>query len=109
METFRLTPDMTAALKEFGRREGVTLYAILLAAFKVLLHRYSGQEDIVIGGVTDTRRRPELENVVGYFLNSLALRTQARGAVPFLDYLREVQSTVIGALDASKYRSTACA
>ncbi len=101
METFRLMPDMTAALKEFGRREGVTLYAILLAAFKVLLHRYSGQEDIVIGGVTDTRRRPELENVVGYFLNSLALRTQARGATPFLDYLREVQSTVIGALDAS--------
>jgi amino acid adenylation domain-containing protein len=101
METFRLTPDMTAALKEFSRREGTTLYATLLAAFKALLYRYSGQEDIVIGGVTDMRRRPELENVVGYFLNSIALRTQPRGAVPFRDYLREVQSTVIEALDAS--------
>jgi amino acid adenylation domain-containing protein len=101
METFRLTPEMTAALKDLSRREGVTLYAILLAAFKALLYRYSGQDDIVIGGVTDMRRRPELENVVGYFLNSVALRTQPRGAMSFLDYLREVQSTVIAALDAS--------
>ncbi|HWE74824.1 MAG TPA: amino acid adenylation domain-containing protein [Stellaceae bacterium] len=101
METFRLAPDITAALKEFSRREGVTLYAILLAAFKALLHRYSGQEDIVIGGVTDTRRRPELENVVGYFLNSVALRTQPRGATSFRQYLHEVQSTVVEALDAS--------
>lgn len=101
METFELTQDMTAALKNLSQREGVTLYAILLAAFKALLHRYSGQEDIVIGGVTDMRRRPELENVVGYFLNSVALRTQPRGATPFRDYLHEVQSTVIEALDAS--------
>jgi amino acid adenylation domain-containing protein len=101
METFRLTPEITAALREFSRREGITLYAMLLTAFKALLHRYSGQEDIVVGGVTDMRRRPELENVVGYFLNSMALRTQPRGATPFFDYLREVQSTVIEALDAS--------
>ncbi|HEX4191469.1 MAG TPA: amino acid adenylation domain-containing protein, partial [Stellaceae bacterium] len=101
METFRLTPDMTAALKEFSRQEGVTLYAILLAAFKALLHRYSGQDDIVIGGVTDTRRRPELENVVGYFLNSVALRTAPRGDLRFRDYLHAVQSTVVEALDAS--------
>ena len=101
METFRLTPAMTASLGEFSRREAITLYAILLAAFKALLYRYSGQEDIVIGGVTDMRRRPELENVVGYFLNSMALRTRPRGATPFLDYLREVQSTVVEALDAS--------
>ena len=101
METFRLTPEMTAALKDLSRREGATLYAILLAAFKALLYRYSGQEDIVIGGVTDMRRRPELENVVGYFLNSVALRTHPRGVMSFLDYLREVQSTVVAALDAS--------
>ena len=55
----------------------------------------------MIGGVTDMRRRPELENVVGYFLNGMALRTQPRGSMPFLDYLRQVQSTVVEALDAS--------
>lgn len=101
METFQLSPALTEAVKEFSRREGVTLYTTLLAAFKAMLHRYSWQEDIVIGGVTDTRRRPELESVVGYFLNSVALRTRPSGARTFRDYLREVQATVVEALDAS--------
>ena len=102
METFELTPQFTAALKAFSAREGVTLYVTLLAAFKAMLHRYSGQDDIVIGGVTDTRRRPELESVIGYFLNSVALRTRPSGATTFRDYLAEVQTTVIEALDASE-------
>jgi amino acid adenylation domain-containing protein len=101
METFHLSPELTASLKEFSHREGVTLYVALLAAFKAMLHRYSGQDDIVIGGVTDMRRRPELENVIGYFLNSVVLRTQPHGATTFRDYLREVQTTVVDALDAS--------
>ncbi len=101
METFHLSPALTTLAKEVSRREGATLYATLLAAFKALLHRYSGQQDIVVGGVTDTRRRPELEEVVGYFLNTFALRTQPRAAMSFRDYLREVQAVVIEALDAS--------
>src|SRR5262249_53607754 len=60
METFQLSTELTNALKALGRSEGVTLYVVLLSAFKALLHRYTGQEDIVIGGVTDMRRRPEL-------------------------------------------------
>ena len=101
METFQLSTELTEALKRLSRSEGATLYAVLLAAFKAMLHRYSGQEDIVIGGVTDMRRRPELDRVVGYFLNSLPLRTRPAGAMPFRDYLRQVQETVIAALDAS--------
>jgi amino acid adenylation domain-containing protein len=101
METFNLSPELTAALKEFSRREGVTPYVTLLAAFKALLYRYSGQEDIVIGGVTDMRRRPELQNVIGYFLNSVALRSRPNGAMAFRDYLKEIQATVVEALDAS--------
>lgn len=101
METFHLSPELTAALKDFSRREGVTIYVTLLAAFKAMLHRYSGQEDIVIGGVTDMRRRPELQNVVGYFLNSVALRTQPTGGMSFRAYLKEIQKTVVEALDAS--------
>jgi len=101
METFALADGVAAALKALSRREGVTLYATLLAAFKVLLHRYSGQDDIVIGGVTDMRRRPELERVAGYFLNSMPLRTRPSGEVPFRAYLAQVSDTVIGALDAS--------
>jgi amino acid adenylation domain-containing protein len=101
MEKFRLSAELTAAIKELCRREGATLYATLLAGFKALLHRYCGQEDIVIGGVTDMRRRPELRNVVGYFLNSVALRTQPQGCMAFRDYLHQVQATVIEAIDAS--------
>ena len=101
METFKLSTELTAALRALSRNEGVTLYVVLLTAFKVLLHRYSGQEDIVIGGVTDMRRRPELAEVVGYFLNSLPLRTRPSSGMSFRDYLVEVQDTVLGALDAS--------
>ncbi|MEA2954316.1 MAG: hypothetical protein QOJ96_3836 [Alphaproteobacteria bacterium] len=101
METFSLPHDLTEALKEFSRREGVTFYMTLLAAFKVLLYRYTGQEDILIGGVTDTRRRPELQNLVGYFLNSIALRTRPSGGLRFRDFLIQTRDAVAGALGAS--------
>lgn len=101
METFQLSRELTARLKEFSCAEGVTFYVLLLTAFKAMLHRYSGQGDIIVGGVTDMRRRPELEQVVGYFLNSVALRTRPSGALSFRDYLADVQSAVVEALDAS--------
>jgi amino acid adenylation domain-containing protein len=101
METFSLSGALTETLKDFSRQQGVTLYMTLLAAFKALLHRYSGQEDIIIGGVTDTRRRPELENVVGYFLNSLVLRTRPSGNLRFDEFLTQTRDAVVGALGAS--------
>ncbi len=102
METFALSGPLTEALKTLSRNEGVTLYMTLLAAFKVLLHRYSGQEDIIIGGVTDTRQRPELQNVVGYFLNSLVLRTRPSSKLPFREFLAQAGDAVVGALSASE-------
>jgi amino acid adenylation domain-containing protein len=101
METFSLSSELTEALKELSRREGVTFYMTLLAAFKALLYRYTGQEDILVGGVTDTRRRPELQNLVGYFLNSIALRTRPSGDLRFRDFMRQTRDAVVGALGAS--------
>ena len=101
METFSLSPELTTALRSLSRQHRVTLYTALLAAFKTMLHRYSGQDDIVVGGITDMRRRPELENLMGYFLNGVALRTQPSAGKRFCDYLTEVQATVLEALDAS--------
>ena len=101
METFTLTGELTEALKTLSRKEGVTFYMMLLAAFKALLHRYSGQDDIIIGGVTDTRRRPELQDVVGYFLNSLVLRTRPSGDLTFREFLLQTRDAVTGALGAS--------
>jgi hypothetical protein len=101
METFALSPPLTASLKALSRSEGVTLYVTLLAAFKALLHRYSGGEDLLIGGVTDMRRRADLEGVVGYCLNSMALRSRPSPGLPFRDFLLQVKDVVLAALDAS--------
>ncbi len=101
MLTFDLPPALTAALKQTAASFGVTFYALLLAGFKALLHRYSGQADIVIGGVVDTRSRPELERTIGYFLNGVALRSRPRGDKTFRAYLDEVQTMVLEAVDAA--------
>jgi amino acid adenylation domain-containing protein len=101
METFALSGALTEQLKALAKAEGVTLYMVLLAAYKVMLHRYSGQDDVIVGGVTDTRRRPELQSLMGYFLNSVALRSRPQADKPFHAFLKEVRDTVLGALDAS--------
>lgn len=102
MEVFHIPHTLTEALRRVSQREGVTLYMTLLATYHALLYRYSGEEDIVVGGVTDLRRRPELEQVVGYFLNTIALRAKPRGDRVFRDFLMEVRDSVLGALGASE-------
>ena len=102
METFALSSELTEKIKELSRQEAVTPYMILLAAYNVLLHRYSGQEDVIVGGVTDTRRRPELQGLMGYFLNSLVLRSRPVADKPFRTFLKEVRDTVLGAINASE-------
>ncbi|HEX3970550.1 MAG TPA: amino acid adenylation domain-containing protein [Stellaceae bacterium] len=101
MENFALSGALTQRLKALAKAEGVTLYMVLLAAYKVMLHRYSGQDDVIVGGVTDTRRRPELQALMGYFLNSVALRSRPQADKPFRAFLKEVRDTVLGALDHS--------
>ena len=70
-----LAAQRSAALRQLSRQEGVTLFMTLLAAFAVLLSRYSGQEDIVVGTPIANRTRAEVEGVIGFFVNTLALRT----------------------------------
>jgi len=102
MEVFEIPNALIENLKLVGQRHGVTLYMTLLAAYHAQLHLYSGDEDIIVGGVTDLRRRPELENVVGYFLNTIALRAKPRGETRFSDFLTEVRDSVLGALAGSE-------
>jgi amino acid adenylation domain-containing protein len=98
MKTFALSQEMTARLKATCRDEGVTLYMFLLASFKTLLHRYSGQEDILVGGPSDVRRRPEFQKMMGHCVNFLALRTHPAGEQSFREYLAQVKDTVLAAL-----------
>lgn len=93
-----LDPDLTSALRRLSNTENVTLFTTLLAAFKVLLARHAGQEDIVVGSPVAGRMRPESEPVVGLFLNTVALRTDLGGNPTFRDLLQRVRETALGAL-----------
>ncbi|TMC82373.1 MAG: non-ribosomal peptide synthetase, partial [Chloroflexi bacterium] len=92
-----LSPDLTRALKALSRQEGVTLYMTLVAAFQILLHRYSGQDDIVIGTVTSGRTQAKTEALIGFFVNTLVLRTDLAGNMSFHELLGRVREVVLDA------------
>ena len=74
-QSFRAIQRTTEGLKELSRKEGVTLFMTLLAAFQTLLYRYTSQEDIVVGSPIANRNRTEIEGLIGFFVNTLVLRT----------------------------------
>lgn len=92
-----LTPELSAALRALSRQEGVTLFVTLLAAFETLLCCYTGQQDIIVASSITNRSRPELEQLIGLFINILALRTDLSGDPSFREALRRVNETVVGA------------
>jgi amino acid adenylation domain-containing protein len=96
-QSFILPKDLTEALKSLSRRAGVTLFMTLLAAFKVLLHRYTGQDDICIGSPIANRNRAEIEKLIGFFVNSLVLRTDLSGNPTFLELLSRVKEVTLEA------------
>ncbi len=92
-----ITPELTEALRELSRREGVTLFMTLLATFEVLLHYYSRQDDIVIGSNIANRNQVETEGLIGFFVNQLALRTDLAGDPTFRELLGRVREVTLGA------------
>ncbi len=96
--TFAFSPSLTHSLRALSQAEGVTLFVTLLSGFKALLFRYTGQDDIVVGTVTTTRKRTELQSLLGFFLNTLALRTSLAGDPTFRELLRRVREVTLDAL-----------
>ncbi|MFQ3684170.1 amino acid adenylation domain-containing protein [Roseiflexus sp.] len=94
---FALSREMTQALQRLSASEGATLFMTLLAAFKVLLARYSGQNDICIGTPIAGRTRTETEDLIGFFVNTLVLRTRYRGDLSFVELLQQVRETALAA------------
>jgi len=85
------------AIQQLARREDATLFMVLVAAFQIVLARYSGQTDIVVGTPVANRPRPELEALIGLFVNTLALRTDLAGDPTFRAVLGQVKETCLGA------------
>ncbi|PTL74937.1 condensation domain-containing protein, partial [Vitiosangium sp. GDMCC 1.1324] len=95
----QLPAALIEELKALGRREGATLYMVLLAAFQTLLHRYSGQDDICVGSPSAGRSQAGLEGLIGFFLNTLVLRTDLSGNPTFPKLLGRVREAAVGAFD----------
>ena len=90
--------ELPERLRALGRREGATLFMVLLAAFQALLRRYSGQEDVVVGTPDRrARRAAEIEGLIGFFVNTLVLRTDLSGDPTFRELLARVREATLGA------------
>jgi amino acid adenylation domain-containing protein len=116
--SYQLSAELTQQLQDFSRKRGVTLYMTLLAAFQVLLYRYTGQEDFLVGSPTTGRSRTDAAGLVGYFVNPVVLRCLRRAGTPtplasaqsplsenptFDEFLIQVRSCVLDAFDHQDY------
>jgi acyl carrier protein len=96
---FRLSASLSNRLRELSRQEDATLFMLLLAAFQVLLRSYTGQDNILVGTSIANRQQRELEELIGFFVNTLALNTDLSGNPSFRELLARVREVTLGAYD----------
>ena len=97
--SIELSKELTGGLKTLSRKEGVTLFMTLLAAFQTLLYRSTGQKDVVVGSPIANRNRTEIEGLIGFFANTLVLRTDLSGNPSFREVLERVRKTALEAYE----------
>jgi amino acid adenylation domain-containing protein len=95
VQWIKLPESLSRALGLLAQQEGITLYMLLLAAFQVLLHRYTGSEDIPVATPSANRNRPEIEGIVGFFVNTLILRSRCSREMSFRRLARQVRETAL--------------
>ncbi|MBD2494910.1 non-ribosomal peptide synthetase [Nostoc sp. FACHB-280] len=95
--SFELSIELSTALQKFSQQQGSTLFMTLLASFQILLWRYTGQKDIVVGSPIANRNRAEIEGLIGFFVNTLVLRTNLGGNPSFVELLKQVREMALGA------------
>ncbi|MDB4948388.1 MAG: lgrB [Gemmatimonadetes bacterium] len=98
---FAIHRELTRALHELGRREAATLNMVMMAAFYALLGRWAGQDDVVVGTLLGNRNRPEIEEIIGFFVNTAALRVRLDGDPTFAEVVRRTRRAV---LDADRHQ-----
>lgn len=100
---FKLDQELTDQLRSLGYKNEATLFMVMLAAYNVLLAKYSGQEDIIIGIPISGRRHANFENVIGMFANTLALRNHPKRELSFTEFLRNVKENSLDAFENQDY------
>lgn len=103
VHSFRIPASLTKELYAFCHDEKVTLFMVLFAVYSILLSRYSGQSDICVGTPVANRTRSELEPIIGYFSNTVVLRSKITSGLPFRSYIHEVKRTVLEAFQHQDY------
>jgi amino acid adenylation domain-containing protein len=102
-ESLRIEPDVTARLQGIAGEHGASLFAVLLTAFQILLSRFTGQDEVVVGSPAAARQRPEWRGVVGYFANPLVLRGALSGDPSFAAALAGTRQMLAGAMAHQDY------
>ncbi|MCK4258418.1 MAG: non-ribosomal peptide synthase/polyketide synthase [Halanaerobiales bacterium] len=101
---FSIDEELTGQLKRLAAQNNTTLYMLLLAVYNVLLVKYSGQEDIIVGTPVAGRNHADLEGIVGMFVNTLAIRSQPGGKKVFKNFLNEVKNICLSAFENQNYQ-----
>jgi len=99
LRRFTIDPKAGAAVMDFARREGVTPYVVMLAAYAALLHRFSGQSRFAIGTPTSGRDHRAFEDIVGYFVNTIPLPTDLHGAPTFIELVHRMRTALVAGLE----------
>ena len=96
-QTLTLSADLTRRLRQTCQKESVTLFMMLMAAYQILLYRYTGEEDIVVGTPIAGRQQPEMEDLIGLFINTIAMRANLSGDPTAREFLNRVKQVSLGA------------
>lgn len=101
--SFVLDAHLKQSLEKLAKQTGTTMFMVLLAAYNVLLHQYTDQEDLIVGTPTSGRNHPDVENMIGVFIQTVAIRSQPVGNKSFRSYLEEIKKQSLDALDNQDY------
>jgi len=101
---FEIGSELTNKLRQIAKATGSTMYMVLLGIFNILLSKYSGQEDIIVGTPIAGRPHADLENIIGMFVNTLTMRNHPSGEKTFIEFLREVKDNALGAYENQDYQ-----
>src|SRR5262245_36508103 len=93
-----VSSETVIQLRQLAHQQGVTLFMLLLSIFKILLHRYSGQDDILVG-LPMSHRHPQTEELIGFFVNTIVLRSHCENNPTFIEFLQQIRTITLEALE----------